>query len=341
MTPERILITGGCGFLGQYLTSDLLKARPGAKIKILDLKHNPNSLFDFSVNPNIRIVCGKDIRSFDEIVNDFRDIDLVIHLAGLVSFSIKDRKLLNDINVLGTQNVLMAAVENKVRNFIHISSVAALGYNDDPNEPVNEDFRFDFSIAEKRKKFYMLSKHQADIEVKKQTTRGLNAIIFYPGLMLGPGDTINSVKLVNAINSRKIPFNMPGGTNVIDVRDVSSGIVAALRKDICKGDFLLSGWNLTFTQINKTIAQTLAVPAPRKTLSGFLNPVLFKLLLLVESLSKNKLELTADNLDSAFKFRYFDNTRAKNTLDWMPQISFDRTVNDIIEWMKKNGLFKG
>jgi dihydroflavonol-4-reductase len=159
--------------------------------------------------------------------------------------------------------------------------------------------------------------------------------------MLGPGDTINSAKLVNAINNRKIPFNMPGGTNVIDVRDVSSGIVAAITKGICKGDFLLSGWNLTFTQINKTIARALNVSAPRKTLPGFLNPVLFKLLLLAETLSKNKLELTADNLDSAFKFRYFDNTRAINTLDWSPQISFDRTVNDIIEWTKQYELFKG
>jgi nucleoside-diphosphate-sugar epimerase len=341
MTPERILITGGCGFLGQYLTSDLLEALPGVKIKILDLKHNPNSIFDFNANPNVRIVTGKDIRDFDEIVNDFRDIDLVIHLAGLVSFSIKDRKLLNDINVLGTRNVLKAAVENKVRNFIHISSVTALGYNDDPNEPIDEDFQFDFSIAEKRKKFYMLSKHQADIEVKKHANQGLNAIIFYPGLMLGPGDTINSAKLVNAINSHKIPFNMPGGTNVIDVRDVSNGIVAAITKDICKGDFLLSGWNLTFTDINKTIALALAVFAPRKTLPRFLNPVLFKFLQLIETLSKNKLELTADNLDSAFKFRYFDNSRAKNTLDWSPQITFWETVNDIIEWMNKNEHIKG
>ena len=57
----------------------------------------------------------------------------------------------------------------------------------------------------------MLTKHLADKEVKENTK---NAVILYPGLMLGPGDLINSPKLINAIKNKKIPCNMPGGTNL-------------------------------------------------------------------------------------------------------------------------------
>jgi nucleoside-diphosphate-sugar epimerase len=263
----------------------------------------------------------------------------VIHLAGLVSFSVKDKDLLQNVNVQGTKNILKALQENNIENFIHISSVAALGYNNDENKPVNEQFEFDWNIAVKRKKYYMLTKHLADLEVQKQIRKGLNAIICYPGLMLGPGDRTNSPKLINAIKKGKIPFNMPGGTNIIDVRDVSRGIVTALEKNITNGDYLLSGDNLTFKNVNETIAKILSAKAPKLTLPGFLNNFLFRILLFVESMAKNKLSLTADNLDSAFKFRYFDNTKAREQLLWQPKINFEKTIKDTIEWMNQNDFF--
>jgi len=53
-----------------------------------------------------------------------------------------------------------------------------------------------------------------------------------------------------------------------------------------------------------------------------------------------RLELTADNLDSAFKFRYFDNAKAKEELGWEPEIAFERTIKDTIKWMDENGHFE-
>ena len=339
MNFNNILITGGCGFLGQYLTKDLLAHFPDAQIKILDLKPNPLSLFNFQQDSRVKILLQKDICDYDSIVAEFAGIDLVIHLAGLVSFSLKDKDALFRVNVDGTRNILKAMEQNNVKHLIHISSVAALGYKDHPTEMVNEDFEFDFSIADKRKKYYMLTKHLADMEVRKFSGK-LNCVIVYPGLMFGPGDLTNSTKLINAIAKRKIPFNMPGGTNIIDVRDVSKGITEILKQNITRDRFLLSGHNLTFKQINAAIAEQLNVKPPKTTLPKILNSPLFQLLLLTEKMSKNKLQLTADNLDSAFKFRYFDNTKAGTQLKWKPEIQFEGTIHDTIEWMKANDLLK-
>jgi dihydroflavonol-4-reductase len=339
MDFNNILITGGCGFLGQYITKDLLNHFPETQIKILDLKPNSLSLFDFQQNSRVKILLQKDICDYKATADEFAGIDLVIHLAGLVSFSLKDKGPLFRINIDGTYNILKAMEQNNVKYLIHTSSVAALGYKDHPTETVNEDFEFDFSIAERREKYYMLSKHLADLEVRKFSEK-LNTVTIYPGLMLGPGDLTNSVKLINAVAQRKIPFNMPGGTNIIDVRDVSKGIIQILKQNITKNNFLLSGWNLTFKQINKTIAELLDVKPPTVTLPKFLNTPLFQLLLLTEKISKNKLQLTADNLDSAFKFRYFDNAKAKEHLKWKPEIQFEKTICDTIEWMKANDLLK-
>jgi len=334
---KKILITGGYGFLGQYLINDITNEFPGVDVKILDNNPHPRSIFKSKKNFNSSI---KNICDYDSIANEFVNIDLVIHLAGLVSFSLKDKELLEQVNILGTRNILSAMRSNKIKNLIHISSVAALGYRDDKNKPIDETYNFNWTIAQQRKKYYMLTKHLADLEIENHIEQGLNAVILYPGLMFGPGDYTNSSRLIQAIKYRRIPFNMPGGTNVVDVRDVSNGILTILKQGITNGKFLLSGHNLTFKAINKIIADKLSVKAPKLSLPRFLNPILFHLLLFIESLSKNKLELTADNVDSAFKFRYFNNTKAKKELNWEPKISFEQTIENTIKWMEENGLFE-
>ena len=127
---------------------------------------------------------------------------MVIHLAGIVSFSLKDKALLEKVNIEGTKNMLLAAKENKVKQFIHISSVAALGYNDDPENPIDEDFKFDWEIAKRKKKYYMLTKHLADVEIEKNKG-SLNTVVLYPGLMFGPGDKTNSGRLISAIKEHR------------------------------------------------------------------------------------------------------------------------------------------
>jgi dihydroflavonol-4-reductase len=339
MEFDRILITGGCGFLGQYLTKDLLDEFTGLRIKILDLKPSAEPLFDFGDRANVEFQLNCDVCDYESISEEFKNIDLVIHLAGIVSFSLKDKDLMEQVNVRGTANVLKAAVRNGVKSVFHISSVAALGYSDNRNEPVDERFVFDWDIAGRRKKYYMLTKHLADVAVGRYAEKGFDSVILYPGLMFGPGDLTNSARLINAIKNGRIPFNMPGGTNIVDVRDVSRAIVTVLNKGMTKGDYLLCGHNLTFKEVNSTIAEALSVKAPRLTLPRFLNPLLFRLLLFVESIKKERLELTADNLDSAFKFRYFDNSKAAKELGWRPEIAFEQTIRDTISWMEQNEHF--
>jgi dihydroflavonol-4-reductase len=333
---DKILITGGCGFLGYYLVREIKKHFPKSKIKILDLRENPVENYRIK-DKNVEVLLGKDITNFDSISEEFKSMDAVIHCAGLVSFSLKDKNSLFAVNVAGTKNVLRSAFENNVKNFIHISSVAALGYTDCEERLVDESFRFDWKIAEKKNKFYMLTKYLADTEVNKYR-RKMNTLTLYPGLMLGPGDLKNSAKLIQAIKDRKIPFNMPGGTNITDVRDVARGIVLAIKKK-STGDFLLSGNNLSFSDSNKIIAGIVGEDPPIRTLPKYLNLFLYILLLAIEKIKPN-IELTADNLDSSFKFRYFDNSKAKREFNWQPEINFKETIQETYNWMIKDGIIK-
>ena len=117
---KRVLITGGFGFLGQYLMKDILNEFPEVEIKILDKNPNPKSLLNFNYISKVTVSI-KDICNYDSIKNEFNNIDLVINLIGLVSSSLKDKKLLERVNFQGTKNILKAIAINKVKKLININ----------------------------------------------------------------------------------------------------------------------------------------------------------------------------------------------------------------------------
>jgi dihydroflavonol-4-reductase len=244
------------------------------------------------------------------------------------------------VNVHGIQNVLRAASNSKTKLFVNVSSVAALGFNDNRNDPINEHFVFNWKIAKARKKHYMLSKHKADKEVNKARSDGLQAIILYPGLMFGPGDVSNMGKLMKEIKKRGLPFLMPGGTNVVDVRDVAKGIIAVLKLGKPQENYLLSGINLSYKQIFTIITKELGTKSPKLAIPKSFNTLLYYVILLMESLSNKKISLMADNIDSSFKFRYYDNSKAKRELGWEPRIPFEETIKDAVKWMESHDLFE-
>jgi dihydroflavonol-4-reductase len=340
MKKLNVVITGGCGFLGRYLIKELLNREENVKIGVIDRVELNENFPDFMYDERV-LYSKKDITK-EKISDDIKGAEIVFHLAGMVSFFRKDKFLLEKVNVQGTRNVLKSCLEAKVNRFIHVSSVAALGYNDKENDFVNERFKFDWKIARKRKKHYMLTKHYSDFEAKNYREIGkeqdMGVSIVYPGLMFGKGDKNNSLRYVKAIYERKIPFNMPGGTNIIDVRDVARGLVDVMEKGRIEEDYILSGWNLGFKKINKVISDIVGVKAPRLTFpkSDILNFFAYYFFSMSELFLKNS-EVSADNIDSSFKFRYFDNTKAYEDFLWQPEISFNRTVRDVFEWMKQDG----
>ncbi len=338
MTAGTILLTGGCGFLGQYLTQYLLDSFPDAQIRIIDIVANPYARIDFSAESRVQTRLGLDICNLASIQDAFLGVDVVVNLASLISSSLREDDLLEKVNVLGTRNVLAAAQTGGADLFIQVSSVAALGYNNDPLNPVDEAFEFDWSIARARNKFYMLSKYRADLEVEASRRNGMAAVIVHPGLMLGPGDYRNSAKMIRAVAAGKVVISLPGGTNVVDVRDVGRGIVAVLQHGLRDGNYLLSGWNLTLNEIFRVIAAEVDARPPRITLPASLRPFVYWGVWLAESLTRRRLDLSASDADSAFRFRYFDNGKAKRSLGWEPAYTFQQTIADALAWMKSRGI---
>ncbi|MDL1971510.1 MAG: NAD-dependent epimerase/dehydratase family protein [Candidatus Desulfofervidaceae bacterium] len=138
----KILITGGCGFIGVNLTRYLLK-KGNYEITILDnfsvgkKEYLEEAIGDLPNKHYVKIVKG-DIRDKATCEEVCKEIDAIVHLAAQAGVipSIEDPFYDCEMNVIGTLNLLYSAVKNKVDKFIFASSNAPLG---EQEPPVSED----------------------------------------------------------------------------------------------------------------------------------------------------------------------------------------------------------
>jgi len=131
----KILVTGGAGFIGSNIVDELLKE--GHQVKVLDnfstgRRENINDFLS-----HIELIEG-DIRSYHTVRQAVQGVEIILHQAALPSVprSINDPITTNDVNVIGTLNLLDAAKDLKVRKFIFASSSSI--YGDNPELPKHE-----------------------------------------------------------------------------------------------------------------------------------------------------------------------------------------------------------
>lgn len=131
MTQLKLLVTGGCGFIGSNFIRYMLKKYPDYQIVNLDkltYAGNPANLKDLENNPNYSFVKG-DICD-PAVVNEvMKKVDQVVHFAAEshVDRSIEDGSVFVRTNVLGTNTLLQSALANKIKKFIHVSTDEVYG----------------------------------------------------------------------------------------------------------------------------------------------------------------------------------------------------------------------
>ena len=102
----KVLIIGGAGYVGTSLIPQCLDR--GWEVTVLDnLMFGGDPLLPFFRNPRFRFIEG-DVRRVDDIQGPISKADVVIHLAAIVGYPAcrKDPRLAEDVNVMGTQNVV-------------------------------------------------------------------------------------------------------------------------------------------------------------------------------------------------------------------------------------------
>lgn len=150
---QTYLITGGAGFIGSSLSERLI--REGNRVVVIDNFcnfYNPeikeNNIKELLRNENFTVY-RKDIRNRQALKEIFEEnnIDVVVHLAAMAGVrpSIEDPVLYQDVNCMGTQNILEEMKEHNCKNLVMASSSSV--YGNCKEIPFREDMIVDYAIS--------------------------------------------------------------------------------------------------------------------------------------------------------------------------------------------------
>jgi nucleoside-diphosphate-sugar epimerase len=143
---KNILIFGGSGFLGSWITKSLLKKN--LKITIFDLRIKTELLKNLIGDEfnNIDFIEG-DITDFEGVLKATKDMDYILNLAGLMTPDCSSNPSLGaEVNVKGSINVFEAIKRNNIKFLIYTSSGGVYG-NEDKYIPFPETHYGAFKLA--------------------------------------------------------------------------------------------------------------------------------------------------------------------------------------------------
>jgi dTDP-glucose 4,6-dehydratase len=212
----KILITGGCGFIGSNFIRYILRNHPEYNLINLDAltyAGNLENLRDIEGDDRYTFIKGRieDQRLVREIINE---VDSVVHFA---AESHVDRSIMNvqpfiETNIIGTTNLLEAIRDSSVKRYIHISTDEVYG-------SLGESGRFTEETPLAPNSPYAASKASADLIVRAYyETYDIPAIIVRPSNNYGPyqfPEKFIPLMITNIIEDRPIPL-YGEGRNVRD-----------------------------------------------------------------------------------------------------------------------------
>ncbi len=315
---NKILVTGATGMLGAHLVSELVSLgytnivalyRSDASKKIIP-DHIQSQITWFQ----------SDILDPDGIMEAMNGVIWVFHCAGVVSYSPDDSLSLHQVNVEGTELLLNVAIEKGIKQFCHVSSIAALGKN---GKPITEDTPWE----ENNSTLYGKSKRWAEMAVYRANAEGLKTVIVNPSIILGPGiwDKSSPSLFTKAWNGLR--FSSPGQTGFVDVRDVASFMIMAMEKDVAGEKYLLSAENISYVHLFQKIASSLGVEPPSKVAKPWMAQVIWRLEKIKSFFTRKKPLITKETAKQAFQEATFDATKSKKI--GFEYRSLDKTIKEI------------
>lgn len=311
----KILVTGGCGFIGSNFIRYWLKKYPKDKVINLDkltYAGHIESTKDFKDNSNYTFVKGDicDAKLVDSIM---KKIDYVVHFAAEshVDRSITGPSLFIQTNIVGTHVLLESAFKHKVKRFHHVSTDEVFGSLDiNSNDKFNED-----TIYNPRSP-YSASKASSDHLVRAYYhTFGLPTTITNCSNNYGPyqdPEKFLSRMITNLIDRKKIPI-YGDGKNVRDWLYVEDH-VRAIEKVLLSGKlgetYLVGGQTDDLNNIE--IAE-----------------------LIIKIFKSGEIEFVKDRLGHDRKYSV-DWGKINKELGWKPKFNIKEGLQKTVDWYKDN-----
>ncbi|MBT8398743.1 MAG: dTDP-glucose 4,6-dehydratase [Gemmatimonadetes bacterium] len=319
----RILVTGGAGFIGSNFIRYILDGDRGIQVTNLDAltyAGNLENLQGVADHPGYRFVRG-DICDFELVRELVQGMDAVVNLA---AESHVDRSLVSatpfvQTNVMGTQNLLAAALEAKVPRFVQVSTDEVYGELPwfDPESPDPDAPRFTEETPLNPRSPYSATKAGADLlALSYHTTHQSDVIVTRCSNNYGPyqfPEKLIPLMVTNALEGRSLPV-YGDGLNVRDwihVSDHCRGLHLALENGSA-GRVYNFGGNAERTNLQVVRAIASAV-----------------------EISDELITFVEDRRGHDRRYA-IDHSRAVKELGWEPLVGFEEGLESTVEWYRRH-----
>lgn len=303
-----ILVTGGTGFIGSTLIHQLLAS--GKSIRALKRIQSTIPVI-LQKKEGIEWVNG-DLLDYYSLKDAFVGVSQVYHCAAMVSYVSSDKKQLMRTNVEGTTHIVNLCYDHSCR-LVYVSSVAALGDNE-RGKFISEKTPWTWS---KEKSNYSISKYEAEREVWRGMSEGLDAVIVNPSVVIGASIEPSESGRIFELLDKDISFYPSGSTGFVDVEDVAKIMIELMgRPDISEENFIINNENLSYQELFSKYAQVSEKKAPvylaNKTVLGFV----WYLSSFVKTLGLRKKGITKEVARASSRNAFYSNQKIVDRLQY-------------------------
>ncbi|MFA5392123.1 MAG: SDR family oxidoreductase [Candidatus Paceibacterota bacterium] len=246
----KTIVTGGAGFIGSHLVELLLEK--GHSVLVLDnfITGRFENLVYLKDNPNFKLI-KVDVSNFDKIKIYFREIDWVFHLAALADIipSVNEPLKYLKNNIEGTNAVLEASRQAKVKKFIYTASSSCYGMAKEFPTPETAPILYEYP--------YALSKYVGEeialhyFQVYKLPVISLRLFNVYGPQQRTSGTYGSMFGIFLAQKLAKKPYTIVGDgkqtRDFVFVKDVTRAFLAAAESDNIAGEILNVGSGGTYS----------------------------------------------------------------------------------------------
>jgi len=236
----QVLVTGGSGFIGQHLVSELVGR--GRQVRVLDVRLPSRAL------PTVDYVQGS-VLDAELVRKALAGVGDVYHLAGLPGMWKKDRTEFHAVNYTGTEIVLAAARSLGVRRFLHCSTESILFHTADGDDVAAEEALLS---VEHMPGPYTRSKMLADRLALEAAASGMHVVVGCPTMPIGPHDhnlTPPTAMLQHFLSGGLVQMYLDFVVNLVDVRDAALGLMLAMESGRAGQRYIIGGESLLLSQV--------------------------------------------------------------------------------------------
>lgn len=330
---DRVLVTGGSGFLGQHLVRRLVAN--GCQVRALMRPRPAGALAAQRAleAAGAQVVWG-DLSDHTALEKVLQQVEAVFHLAGRLYTAHTPASVYEQIHVQGTHNLLAACRHAALKAFVQCSSTGVLGPTgralpgeDAPFNPSN--------IYEKTK----AAGERLALEMGQQF--GLPVSVARPAFVYGPGD-LHLLGWFQAIQ-RGYYLVVGKGDNLIHpiyVEDVVAGLLLCAQTPAASGQVynLVGERVLSMRQMAAEIAKALSRPVRHNSLPAAFARGLATLLEALPGIPPERLPLTRSRVSYMTESRIYSGARARDELGFAPQVDLESGLQATVDWYREQGL---